>query len=192
MDMFDSLTIPIPDFVLRWWNSLIAPLTAFLAVLVIGWFVRGILFGRLSKWAQKTAWEGDDILIEVTRGPFLLWVLIASIAMAVRISTLPEPIVVLAHKVLLALWLISFTLVASTLAGKLITLYGDKLHAGLSVTSLTQNVTRVVIFGIGILILLNNLGISITPLLTALGVSSLFLFRFGQFICRTPHPALSP
>jgi small-conductance mechanosensitive channel len=169
--MFDSLSIP--DFLLRWWNLLIAPATAFLTVILVGYLVRGILFGRLSKWAQKTAWKGDDILIEATRGPFLLWILIASIAIAVRVSTLPEPLVALSHKILLALWLISFTLVASTLAGRLITLYGDKLQAGLSVTSLTQNITRIVIFGIGVLILLNNLGISITPLLTALGVSSL-------------------
>ncbi|MBI1976496.1 MAG: mechanosensitive ion channel family protein [Candidatus Omnitrophica bacterium] len=169
--MVDSIIIP--DFLLRWWSLLIVPAAAFLTVLLVGYLVRGILFGRLSKWAQKTTWKGDDILIEATRGPFLLWVLIVSIAIAVRISTLPEPLVVLSHKILLALWLISFTLAASTLAGRLITLYGDKLQAGLSVTSLTQNITRIVIFSIGVLILLNNLGISITPLLTALGVSSL-------------------
>ena len=162
----------LPDF-LSWWNSRLAPAGAFLAVLLVGWLLRGVCFSRLARWAQKTAWKGDDVLIESTRGPFLLWALIAAIAIAIRISTLPEPIVILAHKILLALWLISFTLVTTTLATKFVSLYGDKLHAGLSVTSITQNVTRIVIFGIGILILLNNLGISITPLLTALGVSSL-------------------
>lgn len=169
--MLDGLILP--ESVWRYWNLMIVPAVVFLSVFLIGWMVRGILFGRLSRWAQKTAWKGDDILIEATRGPFLVWALICAIAIAVRVSTLPDPIVVLAHKVLLALWLISFTLAASTLSGKLITLYGDKLHAGFSVTSLTQNVTRIVIFGIGVLILLNNLGISITPLLTALGVGSL-------------------
>ena len=122
--MVDSIVTT--DFLLRWWRLLIAPATAFLTVLVVGYLVRGILFGRLSKWAQKTTWKGDDILIEATRGPFLLWVLITSIAIAVRVSTLPEPLVVLSHKILLALWLISFTLAASTLSGRLIVLYGDK------------------------------------------------------------------
>ncbi len=169
--MLDGLGIP--EAVLRYWNLMVIPAGVFLSVFLVGWMVRGVLFGRLSKWAQKTAWKGDDILIEATRQPFLLWVLIAAIAVAIRVSALPETVVALAHKVLLAFWLISLMLVASTLSGRLVTLYGDKLHAGLSVTSLAQNITRIVIFSIGVLILLNNLGISIAPLLTALGVSSL-------------------
>jgi small-conductance mechanosensitive channel len=41
------------------------------------------------------------------------------------------------------------------------------------VTSLTQNIARIIIFGIGILIILNSLGISITPILATLGVGGL-------------------
>jgi small-conductance mechanosensitive channel len=40
-------------------------------------------------------------------------------------------------------------------------------------TSLTQNLVTIIILIVGILWLLSNLGVSITPMLTALGVGSL-------------------
>ncbi len=40
-------------------------------------------------------------------------------------------------------------------------------------TSLTQNIVNIIVFIIGFLVILNLLGISITPILTALGVGGL-------------------
>jgi len=58
-------------------------------------------------------------------------------------------------------------------AGKLINLYGSTVQQALPVTSLTQNLTKMVIVAIGVLMILNGLGVSITPILTALGVGGL-------------------
>ncbi|NCP83805.1 MAG: mechanosensitive ion channel family protein, partial [Bacteroidetes bacterium] len=46
-------------------------------------------------------------------------------------------------------------------------------NTALPVTSVTQNITRLVVFGIGILIILNSFGVSITPILATLGVGGL-------------------
>lgn len=155
------------------WDLILIPVGSFFLSLLVGWILRRVLLARLSAWSQRTKWKADDLLLEVIRTPSLLWVVIAALAIGVRISSLPEGMVVLCHKLLLLLWLISLTLVTANIASRLISLYGDRLQAGLSMTSLTQNVTKVVVIGLGALIILNNLGISITPLLTALGVGSL-------------------
>jgi small-conductance mechanosensitive channel len=75
-------------------------------------------------------------------------------------------------QVLLILWIISLTLVAARLAAALVKQYGVA-EGALPVTTLTQNLARLGVFTIGILILLNSLGLSITPILTALGVGGL-------------------
>ena len=51
--------------------------------------------------------------------------------------------------------------------------YSVRVESALPVTTLTQNISRVVIFGVGLLIILNHLGISITPILATLGVGGL-------------------
>ncbi|MFZ1946902.1 MAG: mechanosensitive ion channel family protein, partial [bacterium] len=51
--------------------------------------------------------------------------------------------------------------------------YGERVSAGLPVTSLTQHISRLVIFAVGLLVILNTLGITITPILATLGVGGL-------------------
>jgi small-conductance mechanosensitive channel len=92
---------------------------------------------------------------------------------ALEVSKLPEKTVYIAGKVLLLLGIFSIILVLANLAAKLIKTYSGRFEIALPVTSLTQNITRVVIFGVGILIILNILGISITPILATLGVGGL-------------------
>jgi small-conductance mechanosensitive channel len=51
--------------------------------------------------------------------------------------------------------------------------YSLRVEGALPVSSLTQNIARIVIFGVGILIILNSLGISVAPMLATLGVGGL-------------------
>ncbi|MBI3333472.1 MAG: mechanosensitive ion channel family protein [Candidatus Omnitrophica bacterium] len=76
-------------------------------------------------------------------------------------------------KVLTVLGVIFLTSVALRLADRLIRRYADKLSTTLPLTSLTQNLAKGSILAIGGLIVLNSLGISVTPILTALGLGGL-------------------
>ncbi len=69
--------------------------------------------------------------------------------------------------------IISVTFVLANMATRLIRAYTSTVDTALPVTSLTQHIGRVVIFTIGFLIVLNALGISITPILTTLGIGGL-------------------
>jgi len=151
----------------------IVPLAIFLIVLMLGYFLRKFLFARLHGWAKNTASRIDDIIIDAIRGPSILWCVMLGIYLALETSKLPEGLVHILGKSLLILGIISVTLVLANVSARLVKIYSAHIETALPATSLTQNITRIIIFAIGLLIILNSLGISITPILATLGVGGL-------------------
>ena len=74
---------------------------------------------------------------------------------------------------MLALWILSLTIVSSRLAGGIIRFHGSRIPGALPVTTLTQTLAQLAVVILGVMVLLNLWGISITPILTALGVGGL-------------------
>jgi small-conductance mechanosensitive channel len=68
---------------------------------------------------------------------------------------------------------LSLTLAGSSLVANLVRHYGPSLKGATPVTTLSQNLLRALVWSIGLLIILNQFGVSITPILTALGVGGL-------------------
>lgn len=149
----------------------VMPLSLFFGVLFLGLIVRRYLFISLTKWSQKTKTDVDDIIIGALRGPFIIWSVMLGMYFALNISILPERGVEIAGKILLVLGILSVTVVLANISKGMIKSLAGK--AVLPITSLTQNIARIVIFGIGMLMILNALGISITPILATLGVGGL-------------------
>ena len=77
-------------------------------------------------------------------------------------------------RALIALWIISLTMIAAQIAGNAVRFWGAHTsgQAAASAT-LSRNLAQIVVYSLGILILLNHIGIDIRPLLTALGVGGL-------------------
>jgi len=153
--------------------EMLLPVLAVPITIILGYIIRRIIFGRLTSWSKHTKTQIDDIIISAVKGPFIIWALILGIYIAIEFSVLPENVIDIAHKVLLVLIVLSVTLVLANLSVKLIKTYSSKFEVALPVTSLTQNVSRVVIFAVGILIILKSLKIDITPILATLGVGGL-------------------
>jgi small-conductance mechanosensitive channel len=141
--------------------------------MILGFLARRLLFSALARYAGKTKGQIDSIVIRAVRGPFMIWVLMLAIHLTAQISPMPERMSGLLGKVLLFLLIASFTFVASKIASEIVRVYGTRMQGALPVTSLTQNLAQLAVYIIGLLILLNSLGISITPLLAAFGVGGL-------------------
>ena len=154
------------------WRSLMIPLAVFSITVVLGVVIRRLLFRSFERWSRRTRAGLDNVLIDAIRVPFLLWVLILGVYLATDLSEMPPHAVALTGKLLLVLWILSFTVAASGLATDLVRFYGARGGAA-PVTTLSGNLAKVVVYSIGALLLLNQLGISITPILTALGVGGL-------------------
>lgn len=160
------------DYLFLHWLSLMVPVVVLVLITTAGLIARRILFRALDRWAKSTDSRFDDVVVESLRAPFLLWVVILGLHVSAQSSALPPRIADLVSRTLLILWIISLTMVAARMASDLVRVYGADSGA-LPVTTLTQNLARLAVVTIGLLLLLNSLGISVTPILTALGVGGL-------------------
>lgn len=87
--------------------------------------------------------------------------------------SLPARFLGIVQKVFLAILILSLTLFISKVVIYFVRSYTEKNRAVLPPTSIFANLARLIVFILGGLILLQTLGVSITPLLTALGVGGL-------------------
>ncbi|NET57944.1 MAG: mechanosensitive ion channel family protein [Symploca sp. SIO2E6] len=143
--------------------------------LILSGFSLGLLFERrgfnlLKKIGKKTGWEGYSIIIRALRGMVLLWFVVAGVFAATLSFPINTSLLEVIQKALLAVVLASVTLVVSKLAVSFIELYSNRGEEGSPLTSLFEIFTRLIIFSLGLLIIIQSLGIAITPLLTALGI----------------------
>jgi small-conductance mechanosensitive channel len=145
----------------------------YLAVGIAGGLsLRGIL-SRLQRRARQTHWRGGGILVAFLRlvAPWCLGVGCAWAA----ILTLPlrGPYRFDIDHALLAVIVVVVSLGSAKVAGAVVQA-GATAQAGTSGSAtIFVSITRVVVWTIGGLVLLNSLGVAITPLLTALGVGGL-------------------
>lgn len=155
-------------------EEILVPLLTFVIFFACGFLIRKLLLKTLIEWSKTSKSKIDDILINSIRFPVVVWWLMLSIFFALKVSHLPDDIVLFFNKLILVVSVTSVTFVAAGIAGKLIKLYSaNNKDATIGITSLTHNVAKAAIFTCGGLILLSGLGISIAPMLTALGVGGL-------------------
>lgn len=163
----------VRDFLVRDWIRLVVPLSVFAFTLAMGYVAKRLLFRMLRAWVARTKSHAAMTLTQALAGPFMIWVLILAIHLATQSSELAERPAQRMAKALLILWVLSLTIVFSRMAGSLIRFYGAGISGALPVTTLTQNLAQLFVFILGVLVLMNLLGIPITPILTALGVGGL-------------------
>jgi small-conductance mechanosensitive channel len=164
----------IAKYLVENWRELVWPAVLFATVVVTGWLLRQVAYARIRRPAAATGTRMDRMLIESLHGPLLLWILILAIHLAVEYSGLPRSVTHWSAKVLLALWIVSLTLVLSRLSGRMVRSYSARLEGALPVSTLTEVLAALVIWILGILTLLDQVfEIDIRAILAALGVGGL-------------------
>ncbi len=152
---------------------LAVPAAVFLLTVIFGYILRKILFFKLLGWSKRTESELDDVILGSIKHPFILWFIMLGIFFGVKAATVSDPVAQFLSRLLLVLGILSVTFTLANLSSGLIKLYARKFSTAVAVSSLSRNVARIIIFGLGILIILNSLGISVTPILATLGVGGL-------------------
>jgi len=140
---------------------------------IIGFIVEKFILTKLKKIADVTQWECDEVIVCALRGRMQRWSIIGGVYIAVLTVSLPHDLAGLLKNILIVLFVLSATAAASDIAVGIINIYAKKSPRVFPSTSIFTNLTISVLFIIGILIIMQSLGISITPLLTALGVGGL-------------------
>lgn len=154
-------------------KSLFVPaLIAFFSALAL-FVVRGVAFRLLRKWAGKTETRVDDIIIDSFSTPSLYWCVAMGLYAGVVTSEMPAKYLLYLSKVIYVILILSVTFAAANLAGRIFRNYVQKSNLPIPTTGLAYGLFKGIIIIIGLLIVLNVLGVSITPLITALGVGGL-------------------
>src|SRR4030042_3052133 len=152
---------------------IIIPLAIFLTVLLAGCLLRAFLFSRLSRWAAKTDSRMGEAIISAAKSPSLVLCIMLGAYVALEFSDLPKIIVEKANKGLSILAVVAVTMAAANILCAFTRMRSEKIESVLPITSLTDHIILIVVYGVGTLIILNRLGISIAPLLATLGVGGL-------------------
>ncbi|MCX7959915.1 MAG: mechanosensitive ion channel family protein, partial [Deltaproteobacteria bacterium] len=138
--------------------------------------LRYILLKYLKKLSEKTDTKADDIIIDSFKTPSFYWVIAISIYVTISFASIPQEysqISVYLTKAVYIIIIMSVTLALANMSGRLLKDYVQSSNLSLPTTGLAYTIVKGVIILLGFLIVLNYLGISITPLITALGVGGL-------------------
>ncbi|MBV8729234.1 MAG: mechanosensitive ion channel, partial [Acidobacteriia bacterium] len=103
----------------------------------------------------------------------VIWIVILGVHLALQSSELPTRFTQWTVEPLRVLFVLSLTLMCMRMASELIRYSGAEIPGAFPVTTLTQTLAQLGVLIIGVLVVLNQLRISITPILTALGVGGL-------------------
>ena len=149
-------------------SALVAVGVAALALLL-----RSLLLKQLARFVRQNQSESGALLASALRLPSVLWCVVLGLWIGMDAAMLPPRTTGRLELLLQALVIVSVTVTAANLLGALIVRFGERRTLAVGVTGLARTVVKASIFTVGGLILLGDLGIAITPILTALGVGGL-------------------
>lgn len=146
-----------------------------IALILIAWFA-GVIFERvffkkLEIIVSRTRFPGNELLLTSLYRMPSLWFFLAGVYGAIFTLPIAATLSGVLQKILIAIVLYTVTIVLARLASGFVTLYSQRIE-GLS-ASLFSNLARVLVLLFGILIILQSVGISITPILATLGIGGL-------------------
>lgn len=147
-------------------------------IIIFGSFLLGFIFEKfilkfLKEFAKKTKWEGDEIIIKSLEKWIIIWFTLIGIHVTLFIIKIEPHIFNILHKLLISIYILSITIVLINTISGFLKIYTQKLKEVLPSVSILENIIKISILIIGLLILLNFLGISIIPIITALGVGGI-------------------
>ncbi|MFC1748440.1 mechanosensitive ion channel family protein [Pseudomonadota bacterium] len=151
----------------------IEPLIFILGGLIIGLIIQKLVISRLRTLSEKTKWKGDDIIIEGLGKAPVLWFILAGMYASIYKLLSQVEYQQVSQQIISILLILSVAIVISRISSGFIGLYTQKTAGEGNALSLLTNMAKIVIYILAILIILQSMGISITPILTALGVGGL-------------------
>jgi small-conductance mechanosensitive channel len=158
------------------WPSWASPLAWTIGTLVASWGV-GHLGAALISRSPSSLTEHQQRLtaaaLHIVRKRLPWWSLLIGGWLSAGYWPLTPQADLLVERLAFVMVALSVTLALAALASRSVDTYGAFIAPTLPVSSLTRNLAWALTAVLGLLVILNGLGLSITPMLTALGVGGL-------------------
>lgn len=146
---------------------------AALAAGIVAWFLLRGFLRRLGHRAGRTQGTFDDAVVDGLRIIVPGTAVVSGIWVAAAVLPLEPDIDAQVHRVLVAAMVLITTVTAAQMAADLVRSVALSRSGVAGSATIFVNIVRVTVLSVGLLVLLQTEGISVTPLLTALGVGGL-------------------
>lgn len=154
-------------------GSLFYPSVVAAVAMAVLFIARGITIHLLKKWIQRCETGVNEVILRSLRTPSVYWCIAIGLYMAIELSELPRKYVLIVDRTIYILIVFSATIALANLAVRAFENYARRSDINIPATGILFGVFRATIIIAGVLVILNILGVSIAPLLTALGVGGL-------------------
>ncbi len=134
---------------------------------------RTLVFKSLAKVVGKTKTNVDDMIIRLVRTPSLYWCFAISLSIGISFAELPQKMEKQMNQLIHVLLILSLTLVMANIAATFFRNLLKSNHPNTETSALSIGIVKGLVFSTGIAFMLSVMGISIAPVLTALGVGGL-------------------
>ena len=158
-----------------WARVIAVPVGAAGACSFVFLLLRSVSLRYFKSWAEGGEQKGR-IYATIRRSlaaPSVFWCVAAGLYLGTAVSALPEKYVTYCNTAIHVILVLSMTIAAANVVGRSFSVQVQKLDIPVSSTALAAAVLKGAVIVIGVLIILGILGISIAPLITALGVGGL-------------------
>jgi small-conductance mechanosensitive channel len=151
-------------------SDLVTPVLVAVGLALAALLVRVVLVKRVDGSRMS---ENAAVVWRALKGPSLLWCVVLGLYGGLAVSPFTGRVADRLEIVLRALVTVSLAVTAANVLGVLVARFAERRFLAVGVTGLARTSVRVLTLTVGALIVLEGLGIAITPLLTALGVGGL-------------------
>ena len=141
--------------------------------LTLGFLFEHVVVTQVRRFAERTRFKWDDLLLQSVHGLPTVWLGAAGVYLALGVGD-PDPR--LAASVATALTVIAIgaaVWAGMRLAGGAVEMLSTEAAGTMQSPTLVVNLAKLAVGILGAFIILQNLGIQITPLITALGIGGL-------------------
>jgi len=158
---------------IKYFVSFGIPVLIIFCGIALGFIFKRFIHHRLSKLVTKTKWKGDDIVLQAIESQMVPWFLLISLYIAGQKLEISSPYDGYYNHFIVITLILTITWAISNFLVGLLNYWSTRHKASFPSTKIFTNLIKILVLTIGVLIALDSLNISITPMLTALGVGGL-------------------
>ncbi len=154
-------------------NFLIFPTLVLLVSILVGIALSQLVFAKLRKIAVRITGDYYPLVQRAFKGMPTVWGFLVGGYVAVHIIAIPPSILHILETLFHVIGIVALTILGARLVSGLLTQQVQKTAGTFASTSILVTTIELVVYITGFLFVLQSFGVSITPLLTALGVGGL-------------------
>lgn len=158
-------------------NELLEIGIAVVGGVLLGWLLKKLIIPMLIRFAKKTKWKSDDLIIESIAKWIVFWFFLLACLYILPIFSNAYGYInkydLAIRNTIGALFIFSFTWALARILAGMLQIRSQVEDKEFASSSIMGNIVKAIVYCIGLILVLQTFGVAIAPLLTALGVGGI-------------------